>query len=272
MARICSYEAFARITGQRVGSGFDRTRIAVHAVQKQIHHAQASRIGNQFPAADKARLQMPLLVLVHVVVLDHEVESFQQETAGTACWIADGIIGSWLDAIDDRFDQFARREVLPGSFGAFFGTLFEQTFVDIPIGISLHAGPVLGVDQLDDQASERGGILDILPRLLEDRPEHPGLLSQFIENLAVVFFEFFTVALKQAGPIEAFGHSDLFVVRRLRLFVGHFQKEQKRDLLGVGHVGKPIIAQDMGKVPSFVDDLFCVRHVVISGFFRSKFN
>ena len=35
----------------------------------------------------------------------------------------------------------------------------------------------------------------------------------------------------------------LFVVRRLRLLVGHFQKEQKRDLLGVSHVGKPIIAQ-----------------------------
>ena len=30
-------------------------------------------------------------------------------------------------------------------------------------------------DQLDDQAAERGGVLDILPRLFEDRPEHPGL-------------------------------------------------------------------------------------------------
>ena len=59
-------------------------------------------------------------------------------------------------------------------------------------------------------------------------------------------FEFFSVALQQAGPIESFGHADLFVVRRLRLLVGHFQKEQKRDLIGVSHVGKPIIAQDMG--------------------------
>ena len=66
-------------------------------------------------------------------------------------------------------------------------------------------------------------------------------------------FEFFAVALQQAGPIEIIGHADLFVVRRLRLLVGHFQKEQKRDLLGVSDVGKPIIAQDMRKVPSFVD-------------------
>ena len=51
-------------------------------------------------------------------------------------------------------------------------------------------------------SAERGGVLDILPRLFEDRPEHPGLAAQFIENLAVVSFEFFAVALQQAGPTE----------------------------------------------------------------------
>lgn len=205
---------------------------------------------------------MPLLILVHVVMFDDEINRFEQEAAG---WIADGIVGSRLDAIDDRFDEFARRKVLPRAFGAFLGTLFEQSFVDIPFGIGLHTGPVLGVDQFNDQAAKRGGVLDILPRLFEDRPEHPGLLAQFIEDMPVVSFEFFAVALQQAGPIESFGH-DLFVVRRLRLLVGHFQKEQKRDLLGVSHVGKPIIAQDMGKVPSFVDNLFGVGHVVLRRF------
>ena len=95
----------------------------------------------------------------------------------------------------------------------------------------------------DDQAAERGGVLDILPRLFEDRPEHPGLAAQFIENLAVVSFEFFAIALQQAGPAE-FGGDDRFaVVRRPRLLVGHFQKEQKSDLLGISHVGKPIITK-----------------------------
>ena len=119
----------------------------------------------------------------------------------------------------------------------------QQAFVDIAFDIGLHAGPVFGVDQLDDQAAERGGVLDILPRLFEDRPEHPGLAAQFIENLAVVSFEFFAVALQQAGPAEFGGHDRFAVVRRPRLLVGHFQKEQKSDLLGVSHVGKPIIAQ-----------------------------
>ena len=84
MVRIFIHEALARITGQRVGTGLDRTRVAVHAVQKEIHHAQASRIGNQFPAAHKAGLQMLFLILVHVVVFDDEIKRFQQEAAGAA--------------------------------------------------------------------------------------------------------------------------------------------------------------------------------------------
>ncbi len=32
-----------------------------------------------------------------------------------------------------------------------------------------------GVDPLDNQAAERGGVLDFLPSLFEDCPEHPDL-------------------------------------------------------------------------------------------------
>ena len=71
-------------------------------------------------------------------------------------------------------------------------------------------------------------------------------------------FEFFSLRLQQAGSIESFGH-DLFVVRRLRLLVGHFQKEQKRNLLSVGHVRKPIIPQHMREIPGFVEDFLGVR-------------
>ena len=48
---------------------------------------------------------------------------------------------------------------------------------------------------------------------------------------------------QQAGSAKFGGHDSSAVVRRPRLLVGHFQKEQKRDLLGVSYVGKPIIAQ-----------------------------
>ena len=81
----------ARIASQRVGPGLDRTRVAVHAVQKEIHHAQASRIVNQFPAAVSGKAlaagsskMMFFLILVHVVVLDDEIKGSQQEAAGAA--------------------------------------------------------------------------------------------------------------------------------------------------------------------------------------------
>ena len=104
-----------------IRTGLDRTRVAVHAVQKEIHHAQASRIGIQFPAAHKAGLQMLFLILVHVVVFNDEIKRFQQEAAGAAGRIAHGVVGRWAGAIDDRFDQLARREVLRRAFGAFLG-------------------------------------------------------------------------------------------------------------------------------------------------------
>ncbi len=112
------------------------------------------------------------------------------------------------------------------------------------------------VDQFDDQAAKRGGILDILPSLFEDRAQHPRLPAQFFEDLPVVPFQFFAVAFEQTGPAKFRGDDRFAVVRRPGLFVGHFQKEQKRNLLRVGHIRKPIIPQHMGEVPGFVDDLW----------------
>jgi hypothetical protein len=108
----------------------------------------ASRIGKQFPAADKAGLQMPFLILLQVGMVDNENDCFEQEATGTAGWIADGIVGSRLDVIDDRFDEFARREVLPRVFGAFAAALFERTFADTPFRCRLarprSGGPLTG--------------------------------------------------------------------------------------------------------------------------------
>ena len=62
------------------------------------------------------RPQVLLLVLVQVlpVVLDDVVVGRQQEAAGAAGRVADGVVGGRPDAVDDGLDEFARREVLPG--------------------------------------------------------------------------------------------------------------------------------------------------------------
>ncbi len=184
--------------------------------------------------------------------------SGQQEAAGSAGGIADRIVGGRLDTIDDRFDQVARGEVLPGTLGAFGGTLGEQTLINVPFDVGVHRRPLFGTDQVDDQSSECGGVLDLLTGLFEDLAEHARLLAEFFQDFAIVQFQSFSVQFEQALPVHVVRDDRLFVVRRLGLFVGHLEEEQERDLLGVGHVRQSIVPQDVGEVPGFVDDLLAV--------------
>ena len=89
----------------------------------------------------KAGLEMPFLVLVHVTVvrlgLDDMIVGGQQEAAGAAGRVADGVFGSRIDAVDDPKDQFAGREVLARTFGAFGGAFGQQAFVNIAFDIGL---------------------------------------------------------------------------------------------------------------------------------------
>ena len=64
---------------------------------------------------------MLFLILVHVVVVDDEINRLQQEATGPAGRIANGVVGRRAGAIDDRLNKLARREVLPRAFGAFLG-------------------------------------------------------------------------------------------------------------------------------------------------------
>ena len=66
------------------------------------------------------------------------------------------------------------------------------------------------------------------------------------------------IQLEQALSVHIVRNDRLFVVRRLRLFVGHLEEEEERDLLGIGHVRQAIVPQDVGEVPGFVDDLLAV--------------
>ncbi len=74
------------------------------------------------------------------------------------------------------------------------------------------------------------------------------------------------IQLEQALSVHIVRNDRLFVVRRLRLFVGHLEEEEERDLLGIGHVRQAIVPQDMGEVSGFVDDLLAVVGHGISEF------
>ena len=123
-------------------------------------------------------------------------------------------------------------------------TLFEQTFVDIAFGIGRHAGRVLGVGQLDVQAAECGGVWVSCRAFLKIAPSIPDFLPALEKPVHRESCGSVVRVLRRRDPASwpnrVLWARRSFVVRRFRLLVGHFQKEQKRDLLGVSHVGKPI--------------------------------
>jgi hypothetical protein len=154
-------------------------------------------------------------------------------------------------------------EILARAFGALRRALGQQPLVDIALDVRLHRRPGLAADQIHDQPPQRRRVLDLLPSLLEDRPQHPRLLAQFFQHVPVMHLQFVPVPLQQTGPPQFRRHDRPAVVRRLGQFVGHLQEQQERDLLRVRHVRKPIVPQHVGEIPSFVDDLLGLRNLLV---------
>ena len=163
-----------------------------------------------------------------------------------------------MDAIDDRLDELPRREVLASSLGRFFGALGEQPFVDVSLHVGFHARPLHRFYEIDDQSPQRGRVLNVGPSLLENLAEHPRLLAEFLQRVPVMDLKFIPLLLEQRLPTMLRRHDGRPAVRRLGHLIGHLQEEEKRDLLRVGHVRQPVVAQDVREVPGFGDDLLGV--------------
>ena len=156
------------------------------------------------------------------------------------------------------------REVLARPLRRFFGALGQQPLVNVALHVGLHRRPFHRVDQVHDQPAQRGRVLNLGPGLLEDFAEHPRLLAEFFEAVPVVRFQLVAVPLQQVPPAEFRRHDGRPVVRRLGQFVGHLEEEQEGDLLRVGHVRQAVVAQDVGEVPGFADDLLgVVAHLAV---------
>ena len=86
--------ALAGVVGQAIDARLDRARIGVYAVEVEIHDAQAGRVGHDLPAMHKAGPQLLLLVLVESapLVLHDVVVGREEESAGAACRVADGVV------------------------------------------------------------------------------------------------------------------------------------------------------------------------------------
>jgi len=252
--------AVARRARQAVLAGDDGARVGFDAVEDQVHDAKPGGVRDEFPALHEAALQVLLLVGVEVFTLvpHHVVMSGQEKAARAASGVAERVCRCRSGAIHDRLDEFSGREILPRTLRAFRSALREQTLVDVALHVRLHRHPLLGLDQIHDQATERDRVLDFGLRLLEDLAEHPRLRAEFFEDVAILGLQGIAFLAEQARPVIASRDDRLPVVGRLRLLIRHLEEEQERDLFDVSHVAQAVVPEDVGEVPCLADNLLGV--------------
>ena len=225
------------------------------AVQEQVHGAEAGGRGYELDGVERVILEVAHLVAVELVVLEDVAGGGKEKPAGAGGGINDG--GSRLRAHDfnDGVDQDAGSEVLAGAGLGILGVLFEQTFVDVALDVGAERAPGLLVDEVDDEAAQVGGVLDLVLGFAEDDAEDARLFAEIFEGVAVVSFERQAVELDEAGPVVIVGDGGLLVVGRAGPLVVHLEKEKIGELLDVVAVRDSVIAEEVAIVPDFVDEI-----------------
>jgi hypothetical protein len=204
------------------------------AVKEQVHHAEAGGVVDDLGAAERIEAKVLLLIGVQVgVVRGDELVCSEQEAAGAAGRVADGRAGLRSHHLDDRLDQWPRREVLASARLDVLGVLLEQALVGVALHVDVERHPLLPVDQVDDQTAELRRILNAVLGLAEDDPEHPGPTAKLGEDVPVMNLELVAVAGEEALPVETLRDESRTGERRPRLLVSHLEEEQVGELLDV---------------------------------------
>jgi len=161
-----------------------------------------------------------------------------------------------LHAPDDRLDEHAGREILPGPLLPLAGGLFQQSFVGFGLDVDAQRRPFGLVDQVD-QPLQVHRVVEPRLRLGVDVGQHARRLGQFAERIGVVVGQVAAVGISQCAPVARLGELD-------PLFVGHFQEQQERDLLDVVTVVDAVVPQRVAETPEFLNDVGHVRHTLHS--------
>jgi hypothetical protein len=247
-------EAFAGVGDEGVGGGDGAVAVDLaDVVEEHVHQAEAAGIGDDFVAGEGLVFEEGFLGLVQTMVGDEVVVGGEEEAAGAAGRVGDGLAGERTDAFDHGFDQRARGEVLAGAGLGVLGVAFEQVFVDGAFSVGAEHDPIGFVHHGND-TGELGGVLDLVLGLGEDLAEHAGLFAELQEGLDVVGFEVGAVEGAESGPRVFGGDGDLAVVGRAAVFIRHFEEDEVGELLEVVAVADTVIAQGMAEGPDFGGD------------------
>ena len=179
----------------------------------------------------------------------------QQKTAGARGGIDDGEARSRPHRIHDGIDQDARREILAGAGLGILRVLFEQAFVDVAFDVGRERAPRLLVDEIDDEAAQVGGVLNLVLGLAENDAENSRLLAEIVEGIAVVSLERQAIERHQFGPVVLGGDGGLLLVWWACALIVHLEEEKIRELLDVVAVRDPVVAKEVAVVPDFVDEI-----------------
>ena len=146
---------------------------------------------------------MAHLVAIELVVLEDVAGGGKKKTASARGGIDDSGSGLRAHDLDDGIDQDAGREVLAGAGLGVLGVLFEQTFVDIALDVGAERAPRFLVDEIDDEAAQVGGVLDLVLGFAEDDAEDARFLAEIFEGVAVVSFERMVDFLLYGGRVRS---------------------------------------------------------------------
>ena len=157
----------------------------------------------------------------------------QKESGRPGRGVRDGVVRSGLNAVDDGLDERPGGEVLPGAGLDVLGSLREKLLVGVALDVGAGCGPVLLVDEVNDEPLQLRRVLDPVLRLTEDRAEGAGLPRQAEKDLGVRGFELGALGVQELLPGVLLRHDLLRLQRPGGALVGHLEEQQVRELLGV---------------------------------------
>jgi hypothetical protein len=80
------------------------------------------------------------------------------------------------------------------------GVLFEQALVNVALHVGAERAPRLLVDEIDDEAAQMRGVLELVLGFPENDAEDARLLAEIFEGIALTTFERQAVQLNEAWP------------------------------------------------------------------------
>jgi len=178
----------------------------------------------------------------------------EQEAGGPRGRVQHLVVGGRPDAVDHRRDQRSWGEVLSGAGLDVLGALGEQLLVGVALDVDTGGGPVLLVDQVDDESLELGRVLDPVLRVAEGGPEGALLPAEVLQDVPVGDLEGVPVRVEQLLPGELLRDDPVRVQRSVRPLVGHLEEQQIGQLLDVLDGGDPVVTEQVAVRPQLVDE------------------